>query len=81
MSLNTKRAGEIAMLVLQDRLERQNDIRLNPHEIRSEIMTSAKRLNLTPQEAAEFARIIIKNAFGKTMQEIDAIIASQKGEN
>lgn len=77
MALSKERIGEIAMSVLQYKLEQDNEIRLNPKEIKREIMNSSKRFGITPQEGAEFVGIIIKMAYDKTMVEIDAIKAGK----
>jgi hypothetical protein len=73
MPLSKERIGEIAMLVLQNKLEQDNGVRLNPKEVKREIMNSSKKFGITPQEGAEFVGIIIESAYRKTMAEIDAM--------
>jgi len=55
------------------RLEQDNNVRLNPKEVKREIINSSKKFGITPQEGAEFVGIILKNAYDKTMAEIEAI--------
>jgi hypothetical protein len=76
MALSKEKIGEIAMLVLQHKLEKDN-IRLNPKEIKREIINISKKFRITPQEAAEFVGIILKTAFDKTMAQIEMIKTSQ----
>lgn len=77
MALTKERTGEIAMLVLQLKLEQDNSIRLNPKEVRREIINSSKRFGITPQEGAEFVGIILETAYAKTMAEVKAIKTSK----
>ena len=77
MSLSKERIGEIAMLVLQHKLEQDNGVRLNPKEIKREIINSSKKFGITPQEGAEFVGIILKTAYDKTMAEVEAIKTSK----
>lgn len=73
MALSKERIGEIAMVVLQDKLERDGDIRLNPSEIKREISNSSKKLGISPQEGAEFVGIILTKAYDKCMAEIKKV--------
>jgi hypothetical protein len=70
MALSKERIGEIAMLVLQHKVERDGNIRLNPAEIKREFSKSSKELGITPQECAEFVGILLKTAYDKCMAEI-----------
>jgi len=76
MALSREKIGEIAMKVLQHKLQ-GDGIRLNPKEIRREIINSSKKFGVTPQEGAEFVKIILHEAYVKTMAEIDAMILSK----
>jgi len=78
MALSKERIGEIAMLVLQNRLEQDDGIRLNPKEIKREIINSSKKFGVTSQEGAEFVGIILKTAYEKTMAEVEAMIKTPK---
>lgn len=75
MALSKERLGEIAMIVLQEKMERDGNIRLNPSEIKREITNSCKKLGITPQEGAEFVGIILKKAYDKCMAEIQKVIS------
>ncbi len=72
MPLSKERIGEIALVVLQHKME-QDGIRLNPKEIKREIVNGSKKLGVPVHESAEFAQIMIKAAFDKTMAELDTI--------
>ncbi len=76
MALSKERIGEIAVLVLQNKME-QDGVRLNPKEIKREIINSSKKFGITVQEGAEFVGIVIKTAYDRTMAEIDAIKANK----
>ncbi len=79
MSLSKERIGEIALLMLQDKLE-QDGIRLNPKEVGREIVGTSKRFGITKREGAEFVRNILKTAYDKTMAEVEAIMRTGKVE-
>lgn len=70
MALSEKRAGEIALLALQTKLEESGEIRLNPKEIKREITNASNRLGISHQECAEFFLILMKPAYDKCMAEI-----------
>lgn len=72
MALTQERIGQIAMLALQKKMS-QDGIRLNSKEIKREITNEAKSLGIPAPELAEFAKILIKGAFDKTMAELDTI--------
>jgi len=75
MALSKERLGEIAMIALQAKLERNGDIRLNPKELKREAINSAKEVGITPQECAEFMKVVLGAAFNKSIAELDQIIA------
>lgn len=72
MALTQERIGQIATLALQRKMG-QDGIRLNSKEIKREIANEAKNLGIPATEMAEFAKIMIKDAFDKTMAELDSI--------
>jgi hypothetical protein len=80
MALSKERIGEIAMVVLQSKLERDGNIRLNPSEIKREISNESKKIGITLQEAAEFVQIILKTAYGKCMAELEKVAEAGKVE-
>jgi hypothetical protein len=80
MALSKERIGEIAMLVLQEKLERDGNIRLNPSEIKREVSNTSKKLGITPQEGAEFVGIILKTAYDKCMAEVQKVAKTDKVE-
>ncbi len=73
MPLSKERVGEIAMMVLQDKLENNGSICLNPKEVKRDIINISKKLGITPQEGAEFAGIIFNTAYDKTMVELNSL--------
>ncbi len=79
MALSKERIGEIAMVFLQSKLE-QDGIRLNPKEIKREIINGSKKFGFTPQEIAEFIEIVIKTAYEKTMVELGEIKTNKTGK-
>ena len=70
----TRKIGQIAMQFLQKKLESDGGIRLAPKVIKREVANEAKSLGITVSEAAEFAKIVLKTAFDKTMAELDSVI-------
>lgn len=74
MALTEKKIGEMAMLILQEKLEEDGQLRLSPHEIKHEIKNFAKKLNLPKDELTEFVKIVMKNAFDKTNVKLNKII-------
>ncbi len=77
MALSKERIGEIAMLILQSKLESDGLIRLTPKEIKRSMANESKNLGIPAHEMAEFAKIVLKTAFDKTMAELDSIKAPQ----
>jgi hypothetical protein len=80
MALSKERIGEIARLVLQQKLERDGSIRLNPAEIKREISNESKKMGITAQEGAEFVAIIITTAYDKCMAELEKVAKAGKVE-
>jgi hypothetical protein len=74
MALNKEKIGEIATKMLQDVLEESGRVVLNHKEIRRNVTNKSKKLGIKPSEGAEFAKMVIKMAFDKTMLELDAMI-------
>lgn len=75
MSLEKARIGEIAMLLLLKKSEEEG-ISLKPKEIRREIMNGARKLGISNYESAQFAKIVIKSVYDKTMDALDGITPS-----
>ena len=74
MALSKERLGEIAMLVLQNKLEKNGDLKLIPSQVKRELKNSAKTLGFSVIEVAEFSKIILTSSFKKTIIELDKII-------
>ena len=79
MVLTQDRIGQIALLALQKRME-ENGISLNPKELKRGIHNEAKELGIPAPELAEFAKVVYKKAFEKTMAELDSISPPAKVE-
>jgi hypothetical protein len=77
MALSKERAGEIAMLMLQHKLESDGLIRLTPKEIKRAMTNEARNIGIPVHEMAQFATIIFETAFEKTRIELDSIKAPQ----
>lgn len=73
MPLSSERVGDIALLALQHKMETEGMITLNPKEIKRQIHNLAKILGIPPHELAEFAKLIYKVAFDKTMAELNSM--------
>lgn len=80
MALSQERANELAMQVLQDKIERDGELKLIPSEIKRNVHNSAKKMNVPPQEVAEFMKVVLEKAYNKTIAELDAVINSGKVE-
>ncbi len=80
MALSTERANEIAMQVLQEKLESDGEIKLTPSEIKRSVHNTAKKMNLSQKEVAGFIKIVLEKAYLKTVAELDAIITPSKVE-
>ncbi len=75
MALSPDRLGRIAFLVLQRKLEDEGKICLNPKEVKRNVANEAKKYGITPDEAAEFAQLVIKSAYERTMAELGTMIS------
>lgn len=80
MALSQERANELAMQVLQEKIERSGDLKLIPSEIKRNVHNSAKKMNVPPQEVAGLIKIVLEKAYLKTVAELNAIINSGKVE-
>jgi hypothetical protein len=72
--LTQERIGQIAVILLQNKMETAGQIVLNPQEIKRDITNNARKIGIAPAEAAEFAKIIIKVAYDKTIATLDTVI-------
>lgn len=79
MALSKERVGEIALILLQHKMEKNGDITLNPSEIKREILNESKKFGVEPHEAAEFLQIVVKTAYEKTMATLEEV-KSKKGD-
>lgn len=73
MALSKERLGEIALLALQAKVEKDGGVRLNPKEIKREVANSAKQLNVPFRELAELFEVVIKASYVKTMAQLDKL--------
>ncbi len=76
MALTQERIGQIAMLAIKKKAN-DDGIRLNPNNIKRDINNEAKKLGITAFEMAEFAKVVIKQAYDETIAELDSICKSQ----
>ena len=74
MALSEKRIGEIAMISLQAKLEKDGGLKLMPSEVKREVKISAKNLNIPTTEVAEFFKLLLENGYIKTITEIEKMI-------
>ena len=73
MALTKERIGEIAMVILQYKLEQDGELCLNPKEVKRDVTNNSRKLGIPVHESAEFAKIVIKAAYEKTIAELDTI--------
>ncbi len=79
MALSKERQGEIAMIILQHKLEKEGELKLIPSEVKRQLHNSAKNLGIPASELAEFVKITLEKAYAKTVAELD-VIASKVEE-
>ncbi|MEA3399411.1 MAG: hypothetical protein U9R00_02780 [Patescibacteria group bacterium] len=75
-----ERANELAMQVLQEKIERDGELKLIPSEIKRTVHNLAKKMNIPPQEIAGLIKIVLEKAYLKTATKLDEIINSGKVE-
>ena len=75
MALSEKRLGEIALISLQFKYEKEG-LKLDPRGIRREMHNAAKELKIPANEIAEFAKIMYKILYDLTIVELDKMIAT-----
>lgn len=80
MALSKERIGELALVVLLDKLEKDGGIRLNPKEVRRDIANSAKSMSIPTLEMAQFVEVLVKAAYERTVTAIGSMTAGPKGE-
>lgn len=68
-----ERINKVAFLVLQYKLEEEGKITLRPKEIRRDVHNWAKKLNLPAREMAQLLKIILMEAYNKTLSELEKI--------
>ena len=73
MALTSERVGQIAMIAFQSRKEEEG-VRLNPKQIRRDISNEARKLGIPVHEAAQFVQLMFREAYDKTMAELDELI-------
>lgn len=73
MALSKERKGEIALIILNFKLEEEG-IRLKPNETRRSIVNMAKKLGISETELAEFMKESLTTIFNKTIEKVDHFI-------
>jgi len=76
MALSKEKTNEIAMQLLQAQMEKEG-LRLRPSEVKREMSNLSKRLGISKEEAAEFAKIITEQIYTKTVNEFNKIITGK----
>lgn len=79
MQISKERLGELALMGLHAKLERDG-IKLAPKEIKRQIHNEAKSMGIPPAELAELAKLIYKKAYEDTMAQLEEISPSAKVE-
>lgn len=72
MLLSKEKLGEIAMLALVAKFKEEG-LMLRPKEVKRQISNVAKKLGITPAEFAEFCKVVYKELYTETMEELEKI--------
>lgn len=77
MALTKERQGEIAMYILQRKLENNGNLKLMPSEIKREIANSSKKSKIPQNELAEFYKIVFEEGYLRIVAELDKILTGK----
>ena len=75
MALSSERKGEIAFLLLMDKL-RSEGVSLKPKEVRREVINRANKFHLSFSEMREFTEVVLRQLFDETMRELGQLPSS-----
>lgn len=62
MALSQERANELAMQVLQEKVERSGNLKLTPSEIKRNVHNASKKMNISAKEVAEVMKVMFEKA-------------------
>lgn len=79
-TVSQERLGEIALLVLKKQKLENEGITLKPKGVKREIYNTAKKFGVSAQEVAQLFKLILDEAYEKTMAELNKIQDSDKVE-
>lgn len=68
MAMDTKRQGEIALLYLKDKLQ-SDGLKIQP-DMRRQVLATARKLGISPEEAIEFAEILVRDFVEKGLAKL-----------
>lgn len=77
MELSKERLGEIALLILQQKIE-QDGFEIKPRDAKRQMNNNAKDLGISVSEMAAFTKMMVVPLHEKTIKELDALINSGK---
>ncbi|MFZ2500463.1 MAG: hypothetical protein WAW90_00540 [Minisyncoccia bacterium] len=66
--MDTKRQGEIALLYLKDKLQ-SDGLKIQP-DMRRQVLATARKLGISPEEAIEFAEILVRDFVEKGLAKL-----------
>lgn len=75
MAITQERLGEIALLIIKRQKLEKEGVTMKPKEIKREVHNAAKRFGVKPQEVAELFKLVLDEAYEKTLTELEAIIS------
>ena len=75
MALTPERTGQIALLILQEKMLKEG-INLQPKEVRRDVINNANKFGVSFSEMADFYRFILNIAYQRTMQELGMLPSS-----
>ena len=73
MALSKERLGEIAVLVLENKMKKEG-MEVVPKELRSKVFNGAKELGISPVELAEFTKFGLAFLFAEANDELDSLM-------
>jgi hypothetical protein len=74
MPLTEREKNQLAMVVLQKKLENNGNLKLMPSKIKEEVKKFAKKAGISKEKSAEFLKIILTEGYKKTIIELNKII-------
>jgi len=77
MELSEERIGRIALLILQQKIERDG-FEIKPKDVKRQMTNNAKDLGISVSEMAAFTKIVVVPLHEKIQRELDTLITGNK---